>query len=88
MDIKPIKTERDYQRALKLIESVMDAKANTPRGDRLDVLATLVAAWEDTHHAIEPPMRWRRSGLLWSNAVWLAETSSHTLAAVPGSPRC
>jgi HTH-type transcriptional regulator/antitoxin HigA len=55
MDIKPIKTERDYQRALKLIDSLMDAKPNTPHGDRLDVLATLVAAWEEAHHAIEAP---------------------------------
>jgi HTH-type transcriptional regulator/antitoxin HigA len=38
-----------------LIESLMDAKPNTPRGDRLDVLATLVAAWEEAHYAIEPP---------------------------------
>jgi HTH-type transcriptional regulator/antitoxin HigA len=55
MVIKPIKTARDYRRALDEIEELMDAKANTPRGDRLDVLATLVAAWEETHYPIEPP---------------------------------
>jgi HTH-type transcriptional regulator/antitoxin HigA len=33
----------------------MDAKPNTPDGDRLDVLATLVCAWEEQHHAILPP---------------------------------
>jgi HTH-type transcriptional regulator/antitoxin HigA len=33
----------------------MDAKPNTPEGDRLDVLATLVEAWEEKHHTIEPP---------------------------------
>jgi HTH-type transcriptional regulator/antitoxin HigA len=55
MEIKPIKSERDYRRALKEVEAHMDAKANTPEGDRLDVLATLVEAWEQKHHPIEAP---------------------------------
>jgi HTH-type transcriptional regulator/antitoxin HigA len=55
MDIKPIKSERDYQRALKEIDKLMGAKANTPQGDRLDVLATLVTAWEEKHYPIDPP---------------------------------
>jgi HTH-type transcriptional regulator/antitoxin HigA len=55
MDIKPIKNERDYRRALKRIDLLMDAKANTAAGDRLDVLATLAQAWEQQHHAIEAP---------------------------------
>ena len=55
MDIKPIKTERDYRRAMKEIDSLMDAKAGTPDGDRLDVLVTLAEAWEAKHHAIEAP---------------------------------
>ena len=55
MKLKPVKNERDYQRALKEIEGLMDARANTPEGDRLDVLATLVDAWEAKHHAIEAP---------------------------------
>jgi HTH-type transcriptional regulator/antitoxin HigA len=55
MDIQPIKTRKDYARALKEIERLMDAMPNTPQGDRLDVLATLVAAWEEKHHAIEAP---------------------------------
>ena len=42
MDIAPIKTQRDYKRTLKEIEGLMDARRNTPRGDRLDVLVTLV----------------------------------------------
>ena len=45
MTIKPIKTERDYQKALKEIEKIWDARPNTPTGDRLDVLATLVEAY-------------------------------------------
>ena len=55
MIIKPIKTERDYKRALREIDKLMDAKRNTSEGDRLDVLATLVAVWEETHYPIDPP---------------------------------
>ena len=46
MEIEPIKTKRDYQRTLKEIEGLMTAKRNTPDGDRLDTLVTLVEAWE------------------------------------------
>jgi len=55
MNILPIKNERDYRRVLKEIENLMEAKANTPDGDRLDVLVTLAEAWEQKHHAIELP---------------------------------
>jgi HTH-type transcriptional regulator / antitoxin HigA len=55
MDIAPIKTQRDYRRALKEIEGLMAAKRNTPEGNRLDVLATLVEAWEAKHYSLEPP---------------------------------
>lgn len=55
MVIKPIKSERDYRRALSEIEKLMDAEPNTTEGDRLDVLATLASAWEERHHAIDPP---------------------------------
>ena len=55
MEIKPIKSERDYRRVLKAIDALMDAKVGTPDGDRLDVLATLADAWEETHHPIEAP---------------------------------
>jgi HTH-type transcriptional regulator/antitoxin HigA len=53
--IKPIKSERDYQRALQEIEKLWDAKPNTAKGDRLEVLVTLVEAYEQKHHRIEPP---------------------------------
>jgi HTH-type transcriptional regulator/antitoxin HigA len=46
MDIKSIKTEADYAAALNEINRLMDAKPGTPKGDRLDVLTTLVEAWE------------------------------------------
>lgn len=55
MDIKPIKTKKDHAQALKRIEALMTAKANTPQGDELDILVTLVEAYEAKHYAIEAP---------------------------------
>jgi HTH-type transcriptional regulator/antitoxin HigA len=55
MDIKPIKTKADYRMALKEIESLMTAKANSPEGDRLDVLTTLVEAYERAHFPMDLP---------------------------------
>jgi len=55
MDITPIKTRRDYRRALKQIEGLMTAKRGTPEGDCLDVLVTLVEAWELRHYPIDLP---------------------------------
>ena len=55
MEIVPIKTERDRKRALREIESLMTAKRNTPEGDRLDVLVTLVEAWEARHYPLDLP---------------------------------
>lgn len=55
MDIKPIKNEADYQAALKEIELLFDATPDTPEGDRLEVLTTLVEAYEERHYAIPMP---------------------------------
>ncbi|MEE4378243.1 MAG: transcriptional regulator [Candidatus Competibacteraceae bacterium] len=55
MDIKPIKTEADYRQALNDIEQLMDAQPDTPEGDYLDVLSTLVEAYEAQHYPIEEP---------------------------------
>jgi len=55
MDIAPIKNHRDYRRTLKEIESLMTAKRNTPEGDRLDILVTLVEAWESKHYPLDLP---------------------------------
>jgi HTH-type transcriptional regulator / antitoxin HigA len=55
MQIKPIKTTKDYRAALKLIESLMAAKTDTPEGDRLDILTTLVEAYERSHFPMELP---------------------------------
>jgi HTH-type transcriptional regulator/antitoxin HigA len=55
MTIRPIKTERDYHKALKEIDRLWAAKLDTSQGDRLDVLVTLVEAYEQRHYKIEPP---------------------------------
>ena len=55
MKVRPIKTERDHAEALKEIERLWGAKERTPEGDRLDVLATLVEAYERVHHLINLP---------------------------------
>lgn len=55
MDIKPIKTETDYQAALKEIESLMDADLDSPDGERLDLITTLVEAYESKHYPMELP---------------------------------
>lgn len=55
MAIKPIKTALDYRAALKEIERLWDAKPNTPKGDRLEVLVTLVEAYEQKHYKVGPP---------------------------------
>lgn len=55
MDIKPIKTNDDYRAALKEIESLMTAEADSPEGERLDILVTLVEAYEKKHFPLELP---------------------------------
>ena len=54
MEIKPIKTEVDYEAAIEEIERLFNAKPDTPEGDRLDVLTTLVEAYEDEHYELPP----------------------------------
>lgn len=56
-DVKPIRSEADYESALAAIERLWGARTGTPEGDRLDVLATLVDAYESEHHPIDPPDR-------------------------------
>ncbi len=52
---KAIRTTRDYEAALSEIERLWGAKADTPEADRLDVLATLIDAYETEHYPIDPP---------------------------------
>lgn len=55
MEIKPIRTKADYRAALKEIETLMAAEADTPEGERLDVLVTLVEAYEQKHFPMDLP---------------------------------
>ena len=55
MKIKPIRTQADYKATLKTVESLMDARAHTPEGDRLDVLVTLVEAYERKRFPLDLP---------------------------------
>jgi len=55
MNIKPIKSETDYDAALERVAELMDARENTPEGDELDVLTTLVEAFESKHYPIHAP---------------------------------
>jgi HTH-type transcriptional regulator/antitoxin HigA len=55
MEIKPIKTEADYQAALAEIERLFDVAPGTPEADRLEVWTTLVEAYEEKHYPIPEP---------------------------------
>lgn len=54
-EIKPIRTKRDYDAALKEVERLWGAKSGTAEGDRLDVLATLIDVYEAEHYPMDPP---------------------------------
>lgn len=55
MDIRPIKTKSDYRAALKDVEGLWEAEPGTPDGDRVDVLVTLIEAYEARHFPIPAP---------------------------------
>ena len=55
MQIQPIRNEADHAAAVKRIEVLLGSKPGTREGDELDVLATLVVAYEERHHPIGPP---------------------------------
>lgn len=55
MELRPIKTESDYYNALKEIERLFNAEPNSPELDRLEILTTLVEAYEQKHYPIEAP---------------------------------
>jgi HTH-type transcriptional regulator/antitoxin HigA len=54
-DVKPIRTEADYDAAMEEVAGLWGAMSGTPEGDRLDVLATLINAYEAKHHAMDAP---------------------------------
>lgn len=55
MEIRPIQTEQDYDSAISRIEELWGAKKDTPEGDELDLLVTLVESYEKKHYPIAPP---------------------------------
>ena len=55
MNIKPIKTEHDYSFALERVNLLFDAKPDTPEGDELDILVTLIEKYEQIHYPIPEP---------------------------------
>jgi HTH-type transcriptional regulator / antitoxin HigA len=55
MEIRPIRTEADHEAALKEVECLFDASPNTPQGDRLEVLTTLIEAYEEKRYNIPLP---------------------------------
>lgn len=55
MDIKPVRTSKDHRAALAEVERLWEAKPGTPEHDRLEVLVTLIEAFETKHHPIPPP---------------------------------
>jgi HTH-type transcriptional regulator / antitoxin HigA len=54
-DVRPIRTKKDYEKALKEVERLWGTKLGTTEGDRLDVLATLIDAYEAEHFPVDPP---------------------------------
>jgi len=54
-ELKPIRTKADYRNALAEVERLWGARSGTPEGDRLDVLATLIDAYEAQHYPMDPP---------------------------------
>jgi HTH-type transcriptional regulator/antitoxin HigA len=61
MDMRPIRTEADYRAALQEVERLWEAEPGTPEGDRVEVLTTLIEAYEARHHPIPMPVRSPRS---------------------------
>ncbi len=55
MDIQPIRTEKDHKAALQEVDRLFGAAPDTPEGDRLEVLTTLIEAYEEKHHDIPWP---------------------------------
>jgi len=54
-DVKPIRTDADHEAAMGEVAALWGAASGTPEGDRLDVLATLIDAYEARHHPMDPP---------------------------------
>ena len=82
MDIRPIHTEADYKATLKEISALMesDPDLGTPEGDRLDILATLVQAYEAKHVPSLRLIRWKPSNSGWIRAACPSKILSRSSA--------
>jgi antitoxin component HigA of HigAB toxin-antitoxin module len=87
MEIKPIKTETGYHAALKEIERLFAAAPDTREGDRLDVLTTLVEAYEEQHCRTPCPIQSRRSCITWKAGALPAAISNRSSAVAPACPK-
>src|SRR5271163_4421793 len=93
-EIKPIRSEADYDVALAEVERLWGARSGTPEGDRLDVLATLIDAYESEHDSIDPPdpieaikFRMEQQGLTRMEVVWEDDQGrQHTIRVGQGGP--
>jgi len=90
-EIRPIRTKADHAAALAEIEKLWGAKAGTPEGDRLDVLATLIEAYELRHYPIDPPdplaairFRMEQQGLTRKDLVPLIGTRTRVAEVLNG----
>jgi HTH-type transcriptional regulator/antitoxin HigA len=86
--IKPIRSEADYEAALAEVERLWGASSGTPEGDRLDVLATLIDAYESEHHPMDLPdpieaIKFRMEQKASPARIW-----RESLAAAPALPKC
>ena len=54
-EVKPIRTLKDHEAALAEVEALWGSAGGTPEGDRLDVFATLIDAYESQHFSMDPP---------------------------------
>jgi len=77
MEIRPIKTEQDYNTSIRRIEVLWGAKKDTPQGDELDLLVTLVESYEMKHYPIAPPAGGFAIPLLATSVGWLLTKFAH-----------
>jgi antitoxin component HigA of HigAB toxin-antitoxin module len=86
-ELKPIRTKRDYEAALKEVERLWGAKAGTADGNRLDVLATLIEAYEAEHFPMDPPDPIEAIKFRWSSKASRGGTWRRSSAHAPALPR-
>jgi HTH-type transcriptional regulator / antitoxin HigA len=87
VEVKPIRSQADYESALREVERLWGAKAGTRKGDRLDVLATLIDAYEAEHYPMDRLIRSRRSSSAWGSRGLRAATWRTSSARAPALPK-